>query len=528
MFRPSWSCALAVASGVLLALSFPRFGHPAFGWIALAPLLVALSGDLDRRLPGARVRSLGHAFGLGVIAGAVYFAGTLYWITRVMVVYGGLQTWVALLVNAALVAYLALFPALFAVVMRRLVLSYGPPVLMTAPLVWVATELGRTHLFGGFPWALLGYSQVTALPVAQLSSVFGVYGVSALVVSAGAAAATSVVSRRRATRWLAVGSVVALVAAVAVWGSLRIGRGELTHAGDPLRVGLLQGNVNQEEKWNAKRAAAIFSDYIRMTREAVGAGAELVIWPESATPFMFEEDRQGEAQVRALARELRVPILFGSDQIERGSPVRYYNAAFLVRADGSTGGVYRKMHLVPFGEYVPLKQLLFFAAPLVEAVSDFSAGDAAVILPMGGHLVQHGDLLRDRLSGPGATVRRRWQPAADDDHQRRVVRPHVGAVSALRAGVDAGDRGRAVSGAVGEHRHQRHRRSVRPGGRADPDLSAGDGRRRRAVPDGTDLLCAPRRRLRLRVGGRHRGDAARGATEEATRVEWFRTNRRSD
>ncbi len=93
-----------------------------------------------------------------------------------------------------------------------------------------------------------------------------------------------------------------------------------------------------------------------------------------------------------------MPILLGSDQIERGAPTRYYNSAYLVRADGSTGGVYRKMHLVPFGEYVPLKRLLFFAAPLVEAVSDFSAGDSAVLMPVDGHSDQHRDLLRDRLS----------------------------------------------------------------------------------------------------------------------------------
>ena len=151
---------------------------------------------------------------------------------------------------------------------------------------------------------------------------------------------------------------------------------------------------------------------------------------------------------------------------------KYYNSAFLVRADGTTGGVYRKMHLVPFGEYVPLKRLLFFAAPLVEAVSDFSAGDdagaAAGRRPSG----QHGDLLRGRLSGSGAAVRRRRQRAADDDHQRRVVRPDVGAVPAFRAGVDARDREGPLSGARRQHRHQRHRRSVRPRAGADRHLSS--------------------------------------------------------
>jgi apolipoprotein N-acyltransferase len=119
----------------------------------------------------------------------VYFTGTLYWITRVMVVYGGLSSLAAVLVNAALIAYLSLFPVIFAMVMARLTLVDGPRALLVAPLVWVATELGRTHLFTGFPWVLLGYSQVTVLPIAQLASLFGVYGVSALVVSVSAALA---------------------------------------------------------------------------------------------------------------------------------------------------------------------------------------------------------------------------------------------------------------------------------------------------------------------------------------------------
>ena len=322
----------------------------------------------------------------------MYFTGTLYWITRVMVVYGDLQTWVAVLVNALLIAYLALFPALFAVVMRRLLIVYGARVLMAAPVVWVATELGRTHLFGGFPWALLGYSQATTLPVAQLASLLGVYGVSALVASVSAAAAMSVATRSLRDRGTAMGSVAVLLLAVTAWGSSRVSRAELTRAGEPLQVGLIQGNVDQSNKILSARAASIFQDYLRMTRQAIGAGAELVMWPESSTPFMFDEDRPAAEQVRTLARQARVPILLGSDEVEwreqngRKVPDKYYNSAFLVRSDGTTAGVYRKIHLVPFGEYVPLKGLLFFAAPLVEAVgAGFAAGDEATLLPVGAH-----------------------------------------------------------------------------------------------------------------------------------------------
>jgi apolipoprotein N-acyltransferase len=395
--------ALATTSGILLALSFPRYGHPALSWIALAPLLVALASA-----PSIR------ALALGLTTGAVYFTGTLYWITRVMVRYGDLPTWVAVLVNAALVATLSLYTAAFAYVVRRLTRAYGPRAMAAAPIVWVATELARNYPFGGFPWVLLGYSQATVLPIAQLASLFGVYGVSMLVASVSTALAMSVPSNAKHAEtaksqtslrvlrpfrsWWAAQFlnpppyvwVGVMVLVVAIWGARRAASADLTRAGEPIRIGLIQGNVTLEERMDRTRLLSIFQNYLSMTRQAIAEGATFVIWPEAATPFRFEEDVFSAARIRALAMQARVAILLGSDQVERNSaglPAKYYNSAFLVRPDGTTGGAYRKMHLVPFGEYVPAKRLFFFAAPLVENVSDFSAGDTATILPVGSHNV---------------------------------------------------------------------------------------------------------------------------------------------
>jgi apolipoprotein N-acyltransferase len=417
----AFDLALAAVSGVLLALSFPKFGHPSLAWVALAPLLVAVGSASHRH--DLRDCSLRRAMLLGLVTGIVYFTGTLYWITRVMAVYGGLQPWVAVLVNAALIAYLALFPAIFAIVTRRLVLAYGPRALAAAPVVWVVTELGRTHIFTGFPWVLLGYSQTTVLPVAQFASVFGVYGVSMLVASVSTAMAMVMVSagpegpahlrggadaqaygrggsegppqvplgrpfRAAVSRFAPVVVVVLVLAGIAAWGARRAAAAEWTRSGDAIRVGLIQGNIDQADKQNPAHANAIFHGYIRMTRDALRKGAELVLWPESSTPFLFEDEVDAARQIRSLAQQAKVPILVGSDQVERtGGSFKYYNSAFLVAADGTSGRAYRKMHLVPFGEYVPLKQLLFFAAPLVEAVSDFSAGEDAVLLPVGTHMI---------------------------------------------------------------------------------------------------------------------------------------------
>jgi apolipoprotein N-acyltransferase len=383
---------LAILSGALLALSFPKFGHPAFAWVALAPLLLAL---VHRR------HSPRRAFGLGLVTGAIYFSGTLYWLVETMTTFGGLSTPTAALAAALLIAYLSLYPAAFSMAEARISASFGPGVaLLLAPAVWVATEVGRTYIIDGFPWELLGYSQTTVLPVAQLASVAGVYGLSAFVAMVSATAAY-VALDRTPRRWRVAAIVGALVLATGLWGALRIRRGTLMTAGTPVRVAVLQGNILQDEKWDPAMADAIMDRYIGMTREAIGRGAKFVLWPESSTPKAYTVDVARGEMIRRLARQAKITLLIGSDEIEpirpvpqahtlapnkpQGPQARFYNAAYLIRPDGGTAAVYRKIHLVPFGEYVPFGRLLFFVAPLVDAVSDFTPGTDAVLLPVDGH-----------------------------------------------------------------------------------------------------------------------------------------------
>jgi apolipoprotein N-acyltransferase len=360
----------------------PRFGHPAVGWIALAPLLASLvpagSGPAAAR-PGAL-----RAFGLGLVAGMTYFVGTIYWTGSVMRQYGDLPSSVAVLLMLALAAYLALYPAVFAVIVHRLVGRLGARGLVLAPAAWVTTEFGRGYLFTGFPWVLIGYSQTTVLPIAQLASVFGVYGLSALVALVSTAIVLLVFDRTR-VRWWVAGAAAAAVVATAAWGGARLRENTLTREGVPIRVGLIQGNVPQDEKWAQGEATSILQTYLDLSRQAAARGARFIIWPESALPFFFQEDPLAGDAVRRLAVQTRAYLLFGSDQVERTTPPRYFNSAFMVDPDGTVAAVYRKMHLVPFGEYVPAKRLLFFAGPLVQAVSDFSEGDRMVMLPVDGH-----------------------------------------------------------------------------------------------------------------------------------------------
>jgi len=377
--------ALALLSGALLALSFPRYGHPAFAWIALVPLVLALSGWRGRpgRLPGQPPL---RAFLLGLASGSVYFAGTLYWTGTVIRTFGGIPTIAAIGGVILLALYQGAFPAIGALISSRLINRAGVAGIFLVPAAWVATEYFRGVAFGGFPWVPLGDSQVTVLPVAQLASVLGMYGVSLLVAFVNAAIAYAMLTAGRA-RMSALATTAVVLIATAAWGSLRIADGSLTRMGTAIRVGLIQGNIAQEDKWKAGEARRIFTTYIAMTRDAVRRGAEFVIWPESSTPFMFEEDPVGQAAIRELARELHVPILFGSDQEVRGATPALYNAAFLIGPDGTTLGVYRKIHLVPWGEFIPLKRWLYFVSPLVDSFTDFSPGTTMVMLPVGSHLV---------------------------------------------------------------------------------------------------------------------------------------------
>jgi apolipoprotein N-acyltransferase len=309
-----------------------------------------------------------------------------------MTTFGGLSTPTAAFAALVLVAYLSLFPGFFAVIQARLARAYGPRAVLFAPAVWVAMEMGRTYIWDGFPWELLGYSQVTALPIAQAASLVGVYGLSALIAFVSSAAAFVALGPPR-TRWRPLAVAVALLLVSGVWGAVRIRAHRLTSAGVPVRVGVLQGNIAQDQKWDPAMRNAIMDRYIGMTREAIGRGAQFVLWPESATPQPYDEDPAGQASIRRLARQAHITLLVGTDQIVAAPnapgtkpSLNYYNAAYVVEPDGSTGAIYRKIHLVPFGEYVPLKRLLFFVGPIVDAVSDFTPGDELVMLPVDGHL----------------------------------------------------------------------------------------------------------------------------------------------
>ena len=363
----------AAVSGVLLALSFPKYGHPAIAFIALVPLLVSLFRASARQ-----------GFMRGLLAGFIHYAGTVYWTGATVSTFGGLPVVVAVLVAGLLALYMAAYIAVFGAITAILIRRFRFAGMWLAPAVWVTMEYLRGILIGGFPWIPLGNTMVTFLPIAQLASIVGVQGLSVFVALLNAGFAIGAVTSGQ-RRLVAAGTSLGLILVVSIWGGMRLSSNLLIQ-GEPIKVGLIQGNIAQTDKWNPARAGMILDRYLQLSQQAVQQGAQFLIWPESSTPFYFEEDRAGGV-VRGMVRTLGVPLLLGSDEMEPGEPPKHYNAAFMLDAAGATAAVYRKMHLVPFGEYVPFQRLLFFVGPLVEAVSAFSPGTRVTMLPVNGHMV---------------------------------------------------------------------------------------------------------------------------------------------
>jgi apolipoprotein N-acyltransferase len=368
---------------VLLAASFPKFGHPAAAWIALAPLIVACA------VAASEGRGWRVLFLLGATTGIVYFAGALYWVVTVMSVHGQMALPLALLAGLLVVLYQAIFPGLFAVVFGFAVKVFGVPGVWLAPFIWVAIEWVRASIGGGFPWALLGSSQATVIPVAQVASVAGVFGLSWLVALVSSAAAAVALSRGRVHLSGAIGTGV-LLFVVATAGALRVAEGSLARTGEVLRVGLVQGNIDQSRKWDASYREPIIRTYIDLSRQVIGAGASLVVWPESSTPYYLDLDPVLSAPLRRLAAEARTPFIVGTNQLEAGPTPdqnRLYNSAVDIGPDGRSRGAYRKMRLVPFGEFVPFRRLMFFLDSLVATVGDFTPGTVPNVLESDGRRV---------------------------------------------------------------------------------------------------------------------------------------------
>lgn len=368
-FLPDSCLASAALSGLLLALSFPAPGISILAWVGLVPLLCSM-----QRRP----------FKSGFLTGLVFFSVVLYWLNIVMTTYGRMSPLLSAAAYLLLAAYLSLFFAAATWAACRLKEKRGYSYMLTLPVIWVGLEFLREFLLTGFPWATLGYSQQNLLFI-QSADLFGVYGLSYLLILSNTVVAEVVqVVRRRAWRELPAGPLLLLVALFMLntgYGWYRLGKNPDQREAH-LETAVIQGNIDQAVKWHPDFQIKSVDIYRDLSRQASKAGAtDLLIWPEAATPFYFQRGGVLADRVSELPRATGSHLLFGSPAYT-GEPgdYQYLNSAFLLSPRGEVLERSDKTHLVPFGEYVPLKPFLPFIDKLVVGIGDYSPGQ---VKPLG-------------------------------------------------------------------------------------------------------------------------------------------------
>ena len=359
-------------------------------WFAIAPLLVAL---LRARAPDTLQIKLEiellparpvQAFFLAYACGIIWYAGTCYWIYGVMRHYGGVNTPAALGILILFCLYLALYHGAFGLLISWLAGAspFSRRALVLSPVVWVGVELARTRITG-FPWDLLGACQVDNIPLARIATVTGVYGISfeIMLVNAALAAAFMVGrEKRNGVLLAALGSAVILQS-----GSL-ISVPASPVAADKVAT-LVQANVPILEgaDWTKEYFDSTLHDLAQASLSApTGRHPSLIVWPESPAPF-YTSDPIFRNAGSGLAQQAGAWMLVGSIGMRGAGPAsQFYNSGVLVSPQGEWVSRYDKVHLVPFGEYVPFKRIFAFAGGLTKEVGDFTPGESRTPLEAGG------------------------------------------------------------------------------------------------------------------------------------------------
>jgi apolipoprotein N-acyltransferase len=381
---------LVLLSAGLQVLVFPLPNFYLLSWVAITPLLIAL---LRARPPETLQIRAGikllpakplQAFLMAYACGILWYAGTCYWIYDVMHQYGGVNTAAGLGILILFCMYLAIYHGVFGLLISLLAgdSHFSRRALLLSPVAWVAVELARTRITG-FPWDLLGISQVDNIPLARIATVTGVYGLSFEIMVVNAAFAAAFLVQREKRKQL----LLATLGAAVVLQS-----GQLIPS-PPIPADhtatLVQANVPilEGSDWTREYFNSTLRDLSRVTLTGQNS-SHLVVWPESPAPF-YTSDPLFRDAVSNLARQANSWVLTGSIGIRNapqtpGGTTEIYNSGALVSPAGEWASRYDKTHLVPFGEYVPFKRVFAFAGGLTKEVGDFSAGTSRASLDAGG------------------------------------------------------------------------------------------------------------------------------------------------
>lgn len=341
-------------------------------WLVPAALVVGIDGQTPRRAARA-------AFWASLLGHTIFF----YWFTVVTVQYGGMPILLGMLSPLAPALYVSIFTALFAWGWAKIGSREAPAIFVGAAL-WVAVDWARGHFMGGFPWATLGYALHLDIPLMAWTRWAGVYALSFAAAGVGLAIAGAWLERSRGAFYrLAV--VAALVLGFHVLGIPLQADVERSADRPSVRVAAIQGNIAQGEKWDDDRRIHILATYLRLSEQAAAseAGVDWIVWPETAVPGLIENDPGLRSRLALLAKRYVVSLVVGAMGVEIDAEGRrfsaFFDSAFLFDPDGELQDRYDKTHLVPFGEFVPLRGLLghvFESLARGLSSSDVTAGSA--------------------------------------------------------------------------------------------------------------------------------------------------------
>jgi apolipoprotein N-acyltransferase len=400
---------IAFAAGAATALALPPLSvwpMPFLTFPVLVWLVDGAAGAAHSAVRSAAV--VGWWFGFG------YFLAGLYWIGHAFLVDAQTFAWLLPVAVTLLPAGLALFTA-FGLALARLLWSKGPTRVLSLAVGLTVAEWLRGHVLTGFPWNAFGYALATPLPLAQTGALIGLWGLTAIatvVYASPAVLADNPADTRR--RWLAPVISALVLAVMATFGTIRLWQAPTTYV-DKVRLRIMQPNLQQDDKFRYSQKQAVMTRYIRLSDRASGQQASGIadvthlIWPESAFPFFLTREADALAQIAELLPEGTVLITGGIRAPDAAAPnaaiARAYNSIYIIDQDGSVLSVYDKVHLVPFGEYLPfqgfMERLGFLQ--LTRVVGGFIPGDRRRILTAPG-APSFAPLICYEIIFPGAAV----------------------------------------------------------------------------------------------------------------------------
>jgi apolipoprotein N-acyltransferase len=338
---------LALFSATLFIFSFPPFNLSFLAWVAFIPLFFLLE-ELTRR----------EVFLFYFLSGLIFWLFHIWWIT-----------YITYLGYSLLVIYLGFFFGFFGLLLKYLREKTRYPLIFLAPSIWILFEFIRTYLFTGFPWSLLGYSQWRNIPLIQISSITGVYGVSFLIVMINAAVYDFAFSKTKKHLRNLILSILIIIVIVA-FGKIIPSKEE--DSSDKIKISVIQGSIPQDIKWNKECLEDIVNTYAELS---IYAGKDndlsLIIWPETSYPDYVDVDSELFGKIKHLTSYTNIPILIGGITQKNSKD---YNSAFLISPDGKIRQTYNKLHLVPFAEYIPLEKFFFFLRNTIPQIGSFKKG----------------------------------------------------------------------------------------------------------------------------------------------------------